>query len=1730
MNLIGISSSQHGSNDDVLILSPHSYNQNIHGLFHDSQKEHADVYKDIYRKIFQAIRPSAFVDPRRIIEFPRATKHIFSDRPDMCNSAQKTVHHLAAGIPQQPTPRLFASISVKDIGIQQLRTLIKLKKKQQSGSNAALNAINKVSFGLTGQDDDSPWEARLKFSIEVASLPNFDSKTQTTIEHSAVGGSKYTQEHQKAFSYPRHERMDPRLQNTQSTALDNSFSIAKYHLRSRTSTNATATTNTATNNTDETDTETSAAAASRAAILMKLVATEPWDTDPDKIPTIGHDSISWKVDDKGNDPLDSREGMLKLYLRSPVDSDSTVDLKKVISTSFLRVELKVRDTNIRTKQYIVGSIKIPLTQFVNQRWMSFRLDQKKPRNTTKQVETVVEKKIKVEKKLHNRDNGVEKDFVDYFKECVTTPNKNSNQINKNQNVQNAKRWKWQSDKMRASNALKSFKNDPLRSVLTLSGSQRVVNQLVQQAKVLIPESKIYNAEGTIKIDGEIDRSDSLRNLISSNSNSNIAEDSKITKITTISIEKELLRHEYNFPIPSFDLLQPPTSQTMNHTLDECGWQNCNQPLISKDSITTVDSPNLLSMDFMHHGQISKKDVEIIDITFSACMDVCDTIEITPLDVDHAELVTAHSEDGQRHAVKTHNTIDSSLGLSTKDELIYFKRQKDEVGFITVTDDEVHIHNHQNFCQSTSKVQLRSLNNWRRCHAPDEETTKEANQACRILSTDRQICEMCLHRRGISLNASLPKKVAAVNTGAHYATKFCLVSKENKSSRIQLVEGVIKNIHSSDKSVDVAFSTTTSTDHRFSEMRYHVPTSDFTKLNGKSLSVMQKDGTIKFNVGDIIEKQGVAQLVTQMPNGKGYLCSLCFDETHDKTQSSWIELASTHNICKAAVVTLNFVKVRDGDNQGNKDTVQPFDRIEFGRHPLDRSSLSNVEDLIGLNIKRGRTQRPNDEQRKTKEERKDRSESFADDTKAVTIIVHRRSFLQAPTHSVGRASSLLKLDHFDAGLNPDINIVSKIVALASKVAELLEHSPLIRFKESCRFLEYRASDFMMYRTSRFDFRGNLKQALAPLHGLLAMTYTMIQEENQETAILKAIFGTSLDEHSDAQFWKAGSEIIFNNTILFFGDVCRDKLFGPASKRIAHTATSIYNSTVIIGGGDTFTQPELLRAETYVPMEHPLTLRSPVQGVVVFDHEKKTFHTPDIGRLQGSLSSDDDANNTPSLSRMDHTTLHWRGNLIVFGGHLGATMNNNGELVPGEALCDLHLLDTQQDPWSWHCILEEEPSRPKIGRYGHTSIIAKLQVAGLEQDFMVTFGGMQSPDKLLNEAHMHSETYSILSLDEEIDNISWLKVNETLLPTNEWTTKDFWTGNLQIDFSINTLPPNSMAFNWSVCMADRTLIFGGKIKKKHMYGSDRVTHVHELYFDVHESKGTNNQQSLRLLSNAERKMLSGNHHRSAIVNLKWINHKCTGSAPEIGGRCRGAIFHEKLSQREMYKIEHVIENDNVKEDIFLTNQVLAYDSRSLFSLDLTTWKWTQNKTLQEDHSRPVFGSTLSYIGNGELICLGGFSFSKDSVDIRMERETEGFHFLRSPELIMTSTRAHLTDLTSEVRSYISLQKFNSTNSFNHSYDERFFTSNFESAEPTIDIFLQKLYRDIDSPIHFLKPHENFVKVIRDIFDPYESGFVHINTYNSVCGTYGLVRRFNLFLAPNTTAIKHLLTFHSFIQSSS
>lgn len=53
---------------------------------------------------------------------------------------------------------------------------------------------------------------------------------------------------------------------------------------------------------------------------------------------------------------------------------------------------------------------------------------------------------------------------------------------------------------------------------------------------------------------------------------------------------------------------------------------------------------------------------------------------------------------------------------------------------------------------------------------------------------------------------------------------------------------------------------------------------------------------------------------------------------------------------------------------------------------------------------------------------------------------------------------MKLDHFDAGLNPDINIVSKIVALASKVAELLEHSPLIRFKESCRFLEYRASDF------------------------------------------------------------------------------------------------------------------------------------------------------------------------------------------------------------------------------------------------------------------------------------------------------------------------------------------------------------------------------------------------------------------------------------------------------------------------------------------------------------------------------------------------------------------------------------------------------------------------------------------------------------------------------------------------
>ena len=1641
---------------ETIIISPHAYNNIANGkIFYDSKHLHSDEIRRVYKEFFRVIRTSALVDPRRHLKLPAASMHTFSDRPDMCSLSQGTVHHLASGLALPPSRTLLASISIKDIKIQHLHALIQTVTKKEHFFEKR---------GLTPSTSASPWEAKLKFAIEVANLSSFNSNVQVEIEKNAVGGSKYAMEHQRAFLYPRHERMDPRIANTRCEAVRKSFSIAKECFETgngkKTQDKFIATSNPASN----------------AAVMMNLIATEPWDTDPDTIPTVGHDSISWKINTnnskKTSNCLDSLDGVLKLYLRDPnVSLNDPSDLNSVISKTSLRVELKVRDTKNRSKQYIVGSTTIPLKTFIHQRWMSFELDSKKGQKSSSNDYSG---ETKTSKSSPSPD-----DFGNYMARNVTRP------LSLKLSVPPPPQSK---DQARILTALQQFNNDPLKMVLEISGSTKWLKHISKKAKHLLKRATVYSEQSNQSAAFEEDEDEKDEN------NEKNEKDEKDTKTTTIWIEKQYKHHGLSFPMPKKDRLgSTTTTSMMNNYLDEKGWQNCMDPLFDS---------NKSSKNSAKPTHLQNSEAQIVVVSFCACMNVCDKIDITPMDMEKQQNLTAHAVDGQEHSVVP-NTSANAIGVATSDEFVHLRRRKHEEAFMTITKKHVHLHGQQpgiTLLQSTSKVQLRSLSNWKRCQAFDLESQKEIDQVSRVLCADQEICEFCLEQRGIPLlNASLPERVAAINTGANIASKLCLSSKERIDSHCTLVAGRIKQVNKLDNTVDVVFSTP---NHGLNgqTLRIGVPTQRIAKLISSSSHVSKnKLKNSLYEVGDVIETMGLPQLVTYMQHGKGYMCSPCFDATIVPENSCWIELSSASNKSStAAVVALRFFETRDGDNQKNKQKIKSLDRMEFGRHPLDRTSLRYRDIDLGKNVK----QHPGTHTSATSIAGKNVENHAGESSKTVTLVVHRQCFDQPATHSV-QASKLLKLDYFEHASNPDINSVSKIISVAGKISTLLKKHGPDQFQEACTFLKCRASDFAM-RNKSFDFRGTLQQALAPLRGLLSMAFTMLEDASasQETAILTSIFGSELPEDADERFWSCSAKIVLNYTTLFFGDVRHETLVGPQSKRIGHTATKLFHSTVIIGGANVFATPNVLNSNAYSPIDHPNTLKIPTHGVLAFDHFKKSFYSPNIGNTVSagptniSNDIDGDRNETTSLSRLDHTAIHWKGNIIIFGGHCGATIDGNGNIVPGKALCDLHLLDTLTSPWTWHHLLQNGSNCPKIGRYAHSAFVRKIEVSGVNQDVMIICGGMRSPERFMNESHLHAETYNILSLEEEIESIRWLACDTTELINNTWRSKDYWVENMKIDFSAEKMIPLPLVYNYIVSYGNkgnnRTLIFGGSIHKKHAFGSDRISYIYDLEFNIEENEPTNTKETLKLLSNTERKMLAGNHHRpTVLVNVRWVKHSCTGPAPEIGGRCRGAAWHPALSQNNEVGADHQ------------ENEIIVYDSRTLFALNVTTYQWRQLKMLGENMSRPIFGSTLTSLGNGELIRLGGFSHTVDSLDTRINHEKGGFEYLVSPQLIMTSTKADLIDLPTEIRKNISKNNF-AHDFFEHEFDELFFTTNFESTEPSIESFLVKLYQIEDSPCHFLKPCTKFVAVICDIFDPYTSGFVHINTYNSVCGRYGLVRQ--------------------------
>ena len=996
---------------------------------------------------------------------------------------------------------------------------------------------------------------------------------------------------------------------------------------------------------------------------------------------------------------------------------------------------------------------------------------------------------------------------------------------------------------------------------------------------------------------------------------------------------------------------------------------------------------------------------------------------------------------------------TDCGLATDDEIILIREGGTEnvgsrsTACLNVFPGRVQMHKFQEGItgpyrpSTTTTSRFRSLETWQKLIAKttDKHVRATISNTAAPLMLISPVCEMCLELRGRS-TLSRSDIRAAMSDGARKASRRCLISSQKSTSLNSSMQykriGKIVRLNN-DETADVLFSSLDdnsilsssycSRSHRGQVTRTHIPCKDIEYFDKHSMSKheVHHSGRKEYNLkcGDIV-KAPFSTLITDAPNSIGFLCDVCYDTNQDRNNSAWAEILPPSEIRTSALIDVELNTVWGMKDELDQEPLIVWENLSFGLEPFRRvRSITETDyELLSHSIK----------------------DNKAFKIKNVPLLFCRRSWNQ---ESLSSAAVKLFTGHelsffnttFNNGISSDASALCTLARRAGEVSRgrrpsfdntLFEYSlnrkqlPKARgFCDTCAYFETKIAHFIVEyeaktRNNALDLRGSLKYFLSPVASMLSLALSMQENYASEVQILTHILkGKEPNTKARCIFWAFLNDFITYHAVNFFGEISRFPYEQQKDvKRFAHAGVNINNSsgnhTILIGGvGEKFSPlrpkgaPFYFNPRTKVAEVRQSECVDDLTNVAVFNHVTRKWSLPIIKTSKTSEKN---------FVRMDHSAVMWENKyVLIFGGHVGAQRDKRGNMIPGKALCDLHILDTEA--WTWEMLCEGDSGAPQLGRYGHSAVVSRLPVSESEGEVMLIFGGFtpimtskrsQSPFQesglnsrngikysnkfVADEKGLDDETYLVLNLSSK-DGISWISPEVTRLGRREWSTCNAPFSSSKVRFCStfdgHHLQPPPFAYAYSVSIPGsigisssaeiinlqdlpaRVLVFGGQIysKQKDNSDCDNATSMKacqfawELKYVIEETKLE--VDSFRGLSQVKTEIISRRQQLSSVyakITLQWEKKLCTGMPPPIGGYSRGVYFlNDKVyaaGPKYIYSAKWLDENtSNVKHK--------------------NSWHW--NRLISNDSPpRPVFDSTLAALSSFRLLLCGGYSPHSDS----------------------------------------------------------------------------------------------------------------------------------------------------------
>lgn len=1050
---------------------------------------------------------------------------------------------------------------------------------------------------------------------------------------------------------------------------------------------------------------------------------------------------------------------------------------------------------------------------------------------------------------------------------------------------------------------------------------------------------------------------------------------------------------------------------------------------------------------------------------------------------------------------------TDFGLATGDEILLIREGGTEnngsknTACINILTESVQVHQFQEGIKgpyrpsTVVKSHFRTLDAWQNLIAKTNEKSMQKSIACTAtpLMLIAPVCEMCLELRGKSAQSRDDIRLAIMD-GARTASRRCLFSSQKPSFKRSSLKfkrkGTILRVNE-DKTANILFSelhgmdisnefSISSRTHRSAATRMHIPCKYIDLVDAaagdKSSSKRKSKKKRKLQHGDAV-KAPFSALITDGNSTIGFLCDVCYEAYQDMNASAWVELSPPSESRVSALVDLELNNMWEIECEKGQDPSIVWEKLSFGLEPFKRvCSVSRADFQGGSNIA------------VSSKLRKMYAGASLGGTmfkpKHVRLLFCRRSWkrerLGLRTQRIFTGHELLfNASAFDKVISADTTALCTLARRAGAVSRgrhpvldpgdldyetQMQKLPQARgFCDTCAYFEARIAHFIVEYEAKtnggaFDLRSSLRYFLGPVAAVMSFALSMQENHAAEmTAISQFLGGREPDTEDRCIFWAFLNDFVIYHALQFFGEVARVPCEEIKEvRRFAHAGVGIHNSsgpqTILIGGAGEKFNPVRSKGDNFMfnPRSKIIDLRQSdrvddLVNVAVYDHVKRKWTVPTIKTSKKAEQN---------FVRMDHSAVSWADRyIIIFGGHVGATRGKAGKIVPGRALCDLHILDTEK--WSWEVIGDGDDTAPQLGRYGHSAVITSLVISETEQDVMLVFGGFtpligkkqsrgsgvsginltggsddstekNMPNKFVaDEKGLDDETYMVLNLSSK-NNISWIGPETTRLGRREWSTREAAFGNSKVRFCSASGGRNvqPIPFAYSYCVqipGDLGLLGDGMVTNQQDLPA-RVLVFGGQILSSKEKKGGNSRGRAKHMQNSTTTMEAC----STAWELKYVIEETQLQMENFGAmshvkaglisqRQQGSSAYAKVSlqwQKKMCTGTPPPTGGFARGVCFLNDTVYAIGPKTIYA---GTWRgredgphgdsWNWERLPSHDSpKRPVFDSTVTTLSSFRILFCGGYSpFADISHGTGLEHilkennESDGAKILFSPEII-------------------------------------------------------------------------------------------------------------------------------------